>query len=69
MLNLSMWAKTFERWKPYVLDPAEEAPEEPRTHLMEKGKAPTTDIDDHRSFSCRPGALHIEEVSYVQFTF
>ena len=67
MLNYSIRAATFVQWKPYVPDPVEEAPEEPRTHPTEKGKARATETDDRRSFSRRPGALHIEEVSYVQF--
>lgn len=30
MFNYTKRPKTFERWKPYVLDPIEKAPEEPR---------------------------------------
>ena len=30
MLNYAMRAETFKRWKPYVPDPTEKAPEEPR---------------------------------------
>ena len=66
MLNYSMRVETFVRWKPYVPDPVEEAPEEHRTRPTDKEKAPATESGGRRSFSCCPGALHIEEVSYVQ---
>lgn len=33
MLNYSVRAENFVRWKPYVPDPVEEAPKEPSTHL------------------------------------
>ena len=47
MLNYSVRAENFVRWKPYVPDPVEEAPKEPRT---------------------RPGVIHIDDVSYEEFT-
>ena len=47
MLNYSVRAENFVRWKPYVPDPVEEAPKEPST---------------------RPGVIHIDDVSYEEFT-
>nr|ADB85409.1 hypothetical protein [Phyllostachys edulis] len=75
MLNYSMRAENFVRWKPYVPDPVEEAPKEPKSQDMDdfdipaqhgqsrdkgKGKAHAAEPGRH-SVSGRPSVIRIHD--------
>ena len=70
MLNYSVRAENFSRWKPYV--PDEEAPKDPSKlpsviHIDDKGKAHAAEHGRH-SVSGRPGVIRIHDVSYEKIT-